>query len=219
MVNYREDLARKITELSKLVGGHLHRNVHLPGTMWYYFEQHCDKFWHVHGFVPKLISPIAGEKRVWGMYVESCNIQFWHVYACKLTLCYCRLSIREGFMQLNVVIHCFRSPLCRYSLLCWPLWRCQWSCECHCELDTMMETVVMSISSTLPPMLPRPHMGDFWTSPLPESHNMNWPHMGDLSLPVLHSMNGLVSWQAMSTTLQYVVSTVGVWWGMRVNHW
>ena len=32
-------------------------------------------------------------------------------------------------------------------------------------------------------------------------------------------MNWLVSWQAMSTTLQYVVSAVGIWRGMRVNTW
>ena len=59
----------------------------------------------------------------------------------------------------------------------------------------VVETMLISTSSTLSLMLPRPHMGDFWTSPLPVLHNMNW----------------LVSWQAMSTTSQYVVSTVEVW--------
>ena len=67
----------------------------------------------------------------------------------------------------------------------------------------VVETVLISSLSTLPPMLPRPHMGDFWTSPLPVSHNMNW----------------LVSWQAMSTTSQYVVSTVVIKRGGRVSPW
>jgi len=67
----------------------------------------------------------------------------------------------------------------------------------------VMETVLISTSSTLPPMLSRSRMGDFWTSPLPVSHSMNW----------------LVSWQAMSTISQYVVSTVGVRRGGRVSPW
>jgi len=67
----------------------------------------------------------------------------------------------------------------------------------------MVETVLISTSSTLPPMHPRHHMGDFWTSPLPMPHNMNWQ----------------VSWQAMSTTSQYVVSTVRVRRGGRVSPW
>ena len=64
----------------------------------------------------------------------------------------------------------------------------------------VVETVLISTSSTLPPMIPGPHMEDFWTSPLPVSH---W----------------LVSWQASSIVSQYVVSTVGVWRGIGVNPW
>ena len=37
----------------------------------------------------------------------------------------------------------------------------------------VVESLLISTSSTSPPMLPRPHMGDFSTSPLPVSHNMN----------------------------------------------
>ena len=67
----------------------------------------------------------------------------------------------------------------------------------------VVETVLISTSSTLPPMLSRPHMEDFWTSPLSMSHSMNW----------------LVSWQGMSTTSQYMVPTVEVRRGGRVNLW
>ena len=67
----------------------------------------------------------------------------------------------------------------------------------------VVETVLISTSPTLPPMLPRLHMVDFWTSPLPLSHNVNW----------------LVSWQAMSIISQYVLSTVGARKGVRVSPW
>ena len=67
----------------------------------------------------------------------------------------------------------------------------------------VVETVLISTSSTLPPMLPRPRMGDFWTSPLPVSHSMNW----------------LVSWQDMSIISQYMVWTVCIRRGMTVTPW
>ena len=38
----------------------------------------------------------------------------------------------------------------------------------------VVETVLISTSSTSPPMLLRPRMEDFWTSPLAVSHNVNW---------------------------------------------
>ena len=67
----------------------------------------------------------------------------------------------------------------------------------------VVETVLISTSSEFLPMLPRPHMEDFWTLPLLVSHNMNW----------------LVSWWAMSTTSQCMVSTVEVRMGVRVSPW
>jgi len=54
------------------------------------------------------------------------------------------------------------------------LWAGQW----------VVETMLISTSSTLPPTLLRPRMEVFWISQLVVSHSMNW----------------LVSWQAMSTT-------------------
>ena len=68
----------------------------------------------------------------------------------------------------------------------------------------VVETVLISTSSTLPPMLPIPPMEDFWTSPLPVSHcHINWPAFI----------------QTTSTTLQYVVSTVGGRRGVRASPW
>ena len=66
-----------------------------------------------------------------------------------------------------------------------------------------METVLISTSSTLPPRLPRSHMGDLWTS----------------LVPVLHSMNLLVFRQIISITLQCMVSTVGIRRGVKVSPW
>ena len=44
----------------------------------------------------------------------------------------------------------------------------------HWVVETVLETALISTSSTLPPMLQIHHMEDFWTSPMPVSHSMNW---------------------------------------------
>ena len=88
------------------------------------------------------------------------------------------------------------SPLLASLEMAMELWMSLWTGH------WLLKTVLISTSSASLPMLPRSHMGDFWTSLL-VSHNKNW----------------LVSWQAMSTTSQYVVSTVGVRKGRRVTPW
>ena len=98
----------------------------------------------------------------------------------NITICLIKYEVRcLSFSQVPLLSHSLAMTLMKTMLY---LWTGHW----------VVETVLISTSSTLTPMLPRPHMGDFWTSQLPVSHNRNW----------------LVSWQAMSMTSKYMVSTV-----------
>ena len=113
------------------------------------------------------------------------------------------LHLLEYFRYWNSIAHFLQalpqpptSPVLTSLKMSVELWVSLWTGH------WVVETVLISTSSTLPPMVPSPHMGDFWTS-LAVSHNMNW----------------LVSWQTMSTTSQFVVSTVEVRRGVKVNLW
>ena len=121
------------------------------------------------------------------------GIQFFYWSCClfKCSVWNLRNLLQVSHLLISPVLICLKLPA---DLWMW-LWTWQW----------VVETVLISTSSTLPPLLPKSHMVDFWTSLMPVSHNTNW----------------LVSWQAMSTTSQYVVwqQTVVVWLGGRVSPW
>ena len=105
----------------------------------------------------------------------------------------CTVFVVDWFLQVPPLFS--PSPVLASLKMSVELWMSLWAGH------WVVETVLISTSSTSSPMLPKPQIGDFWTSPLVASHNMNW----------------LVSWQAMSTISQYVVSTAAVRRGGRVR--
>ena len=103
----------------------------------------------------------------------------------------CYIYMCHSFFQIVPMSSLSATASLNLSVELWmSLWTGHW----------VVEKVLISTSSTLPPMLPRPHMEDFWISPQAVRH---W----------------LVLGLATSTTSQYVVSTVGVRRGGRVSPW
>ena len=121
------------------------------------------------------------------------GFSFNHTFICV----FWKLKLTHLLLQVHLLSQ--PSPVLTSLKMVVELWISLWAGH------WVVETVLIYTSSTLPPMIPRPHMGDFWTSPQPGSYSMNW----------------LVLCQAMSTISQYVVWqwTAVVWWGGRVSPW